>query len=300
MIALGIIALVSVLGLGGSTMVNKAGNKQAKVARESSAPPKDARVQESRLERDFKPIENPYRSDTAAGLKAAEVTETGLSWQALTDRARRLFDGDQPREASSLTTRNHQIAEANAHRQLRNTQFFTRRPVRLDDHDVPSPGNGTAVASQSWAARTWAQMKDLWNNGAIRFPLRNRWTLTSHYGSRIHPISGVRKNHHGTDLAAATGSPIYPIMPCEVTAVDDNNIAGLHVECRHPNGYKTRSLHMSQAYVKKGDIVNTEQALGAVGESGSATGPHLHIEIYKNGKILNPESLLFDKSVIMS
>lgn len=112
--------------------------------------------------------------------------------------------------------------------------------------------------------------------------------LTSGYGYRIHPISGVRTFHNGIDIAASTGTGVYSYASGTVIAVGQDNTLGKYIAIDHGNGLVTRYLHLSKFNVSKGDKVSTGDRIGSVGNTGYSTGPHLHFEVIKNGSYQNP------------
>jgi len=112
--------------------------------------------------------------------------------------------------------------------------------------------------------------------------------LTSGYGYRTHPISGVKTFHNGIDIAAATGTGVYAYASGTVISVSQNNTLGKYIAIDHGNGLVTRYLHLSKFNVEKGDKVSTGDRIGSVGNTGYSTGPHLHFEVLKNGSYQNP------------
>ena len=113
--------------------------------------------------------------------------------------------------------------------------------------------------------------------------------LSSGYGMRIHPILKVRKLHPGIDFSAPKGTPIYATGDGVVKRV---NVSlggyGRQVEIDHGYGYVTKYAHMEMFNVKKGQKVKRGECIGYVGNSGRSTAPHLHYEVRKDGKIINP------------
>ncbi len=99
--------------------------------------------------------------------------------------------------------------------------------------------------------------------------------------------------HPGVDLKAPTGEPIYPIMKGIVETVEFSRFAyGNSIVVDHQNGYKSRYAHLSRVYVHSGDEVNTKEAIGLVGSTGRSTGAHLHLEVYQNGRVVNPKTVI--------
>jgi murein DD-endopeptidase MepM/ murein hydrolase activator NlpD len=112
------------------------------------------------------------------------------------------------------------------------------------------------------------------------FPVAVPAPITSLFGWRIHPISGAQKLHTGTDIGAAMGTPVMATMPGRVILADDMGGYGLTVAIEHDNGVRqTLYAHMSQLFVRPGDVVQQGTVIGRVGSTGASTGPHLHFEL---------------------
>ncbi len=112
--------------------------------------------------------------------------------------------------------------------------------------------------------------------------------LSSNFGWRIDPISGIRKFHNGIDIATNYGAPIYAYTNGTVTEAGWDNTKGYHVTIQHSGGIKTNYLHMSKILVSKGQSVKVGQKIGQVGSTGYSTGNHLHFSVIKNGSYLSP------------
>ncbi|GHV81517.1 hypothetical protein AGMMS49991_00750 [Spirochaetia bacterium] len=125
---------------------------------------------------------------------------------------------------------------------------------------------------------------------AFAWPIKGR--LTSPFGWRSDPISGVRKHHAALDLAANRGTPIKAAMDGKVASVGYNSTYGNFIILTHGNGYQTLYGHMSAVSVKQGVRVNQGTKIGEVGSTGYSTGNHLHFAVYKNGRAVNPLDLL--------
>ncbi|MEO0608466.1 MAG: M23 family metallopeptidase [Pseudomonadota bacterium] len=113
--------------------------------------------------------------------------------------------------------------------------------------------------------------------------------LSSRFGKRRHPISGYTRLHKGTDFAAPTGTPIYAAGNGVVERASRYGGYGHYVRIRHSKGFKTAYAHMSRygRGVRSGVRVRQGQIIGYVGSTGASTGPHLHYEVYKNGKAVD-------------
>lgn len=112
--------------------------------------------------------------------------------------------------------------------------------------------------------------------------------LSSGFGRRTDPISGRMSMHTGLDFAAPTGTPIYAVGAGVVTFAARNGAYGNMIEVTHGGGYKTRYAHAHTLKVAKGELVQKGQEIATVGTTGRSTGPHLHLEIYRNGMAVNP------------
>ncbi len=117
--------------------------------------------------------------------------------------------------------------------------------------------------------------------------------VTSSYGKREHPISKEEDYHHGTDIAAAQGTPILAFDDGVVLEASEGDQTGKYVKIQHKDGLVTRYLHCDALLVAQGDTVSKGQAIAKVGSTGMSTGYHLHFEILKDGYYLDP-ALLFD------
>lgn len=129
-------------------------------------------------------------------------------------------------------------------------------------------------------------------SGAPRFALPVVGRPSSGYGERIDPIHHTRGIHPGFDLAARTGTRVGAAAAGEVVHAGPAGTYGNLVRIRHPDGYETRYAHLSQVDVKVGDHVEVGAEIGEVGSTGHSTGPHLHFEIRKGGKALDPAPYL--------
>nr|ADI18607.1 membrane proteins related to metalloendopeptidases [uncultured Rhodospirillales bacterium HF4000_24M03] len=117
--------------------------------------------------------------------------------------------------------------------------------------------------------------------------------ISSGFGRRRHPILGYTKMHRGTDFAAPRGTPVYGAGRGVIERAGRNGAFGHYIRIRHNGTYKTAYAHL-KGYargVKRGKRVKQGQVIGYVGSSGRSTGPHLHYEILRNGKQINPKRL---------
>lgn len=125
-------------------------------------------------------------------------------------------------------------------------------------------------------------------------PNKNLKRLASGFGNRLHPIYKTVKFHEGLDFSAQSGTPIYATGNGVVVKSSYSGGYGKLVEIDHGYGYKTRYAHMSRFKARKGQKVKRGDIIGYVGNTGSSTGPHLHYEVLKNGKPVNPVNYFFN------
>jgi murein DD-endopeptidase MepM/ murein hydrolase activator NlpD len=118
----------------------------------------------------------------------------------------------------------------------------------------------------------------------------------SGYGWRIHPIYKIKKFHEGIDFTAPVGTDIYATGNGTVVDLDRNPFRGYGnmVRIDHGFGYTTLYAHMNSINVKLGQVVRRGDVIGTVGNSGLSTAPHLHFEVSKNGKKVNPINFFFN------
>ena len=117
-------------------------------------------------------------------------------------------------------------------------------------------------------------------------------SLTSSFGSRKHPVLKKVLNHAGVDLRAKTGTRVTSAKEGVVTFAGRASGYGKLIIIKHSDGYETRYAHLSQINVKKGQKISQNQYIALSGATGRVSGPHLHFEIRKNGKIENPLTYL--------
>lgn len=112
--------------------------------------------------------------------------------------------------------------------------------------------------------------------------------LSSNYGIRTHPILGRRRQHHGVDLAAPTGTPVFATADGAVSRADRSRSYGLVIYLDHGADLQTRYAHLSRMVVADGQEVRKGDLIGYVGSTGRSTGPHLHYEVRVEGVAVNP------------
>jgi murein DD-endopeptidase MepM/ murein hydrolase activator NlpD len=127
------------------------------------------------------------------------------------------------------------------------------------------------------------------SSSAMRLPVSGR--VTSGFGSRFHPILGYERFHAGVDLKAVWGTPIVAAADGRVVSAGWRGGYGQLVSIAHAGGIQTMYGHMSRIAAFAGEAVRQGQVIGYVGSTGLSTGPHLHFEVLKNGRPVNPLSV---------
>ncbi|MBQ0165755.1 MAG: M23 family metallopeptidase [Treponema sp.] len=162
----------------------------------------------------------------------------------------------------------------------------------LDVNDLPTvtvmPGNVLFIPGGKLDNET---LQNALGNSFI-CPLSASYRISSYYGKRADPFTGVASNHTGIDLAVAKGTPIRAAKYGTVVTAGWSNTYGNYVIISHSDGYQTLYGHMTKYTVKKGQVVNQGELIGYVGSTGYSTGPHLHFSVYKNGNLINPLSVV--------
>jgi hypothetical protein len=125
----------------------------------------------------------------------------------------------------------------------------------------------------------------------LHYPLQQRYRVTSEYGWRTHPLTGVKRFHNGIDLGAPAGTPILASADGVVQSARANvGSCGTYIKIAHGNGLSTGACHLSRLHVAENDRVRRGQVIGEVGSTGAGTGAHLHFIIYQQGSTIDPRS----------
>jgi murein DD-endopeptidase MepM/ murein hydrolase activator NlpD len=118
--------------------------------------------------------------------------------------------------------------------------------------------------------------------------------ISSGWGMRMHPVYHVKMFHYGMDFVASTGTKVYATGDGEVLSTETLKSGdGKNIIINHGFGYKTRYCHLSRFNVIPGQKVKRGQVIGFVGSTGTSTAPHLHYEVYKNDKNIDPKYYFF-------
>lgn len=123
-------------------------------------------------------------------------------------------------------------------------------------------------------------------------PLERGW-IASRFGQRPDPFTGRLTFHAGLDFTTGkSGAEINTVAAGVVTWSGPRSGYGLMVEVNHGNGFTTRYAHAEKLFVEVGDVVSKGQNIALVGSTGRSTGPHVHFEVYKNGRVVDPAAYI--------
>ena len=193
----------------------------------------------------------------------AELIAKGKEFEALMEE----LEDEQEANADELANKKVEYDEA----KYREHMATTTQPTK------PAGNGNGGTPTKDELGKTWVIPCDY-------------TMVTSPFGWRIHPISGVEKFHNGVDLwcMGIYGKPIYATREGVVSYTGWYGSGGWTVMVDHLDGFKSIYMHMTNFIVSEGDFVMAGQVIGYVGDSGGTTGPHLHFEIRYNGAAVNP------------
>jgi murein DD-endopeptidase MepM/ murein hydrolase activator NlpD len=165
-------------------------------------------------------------------------------------------------------------------------QVFPGQKIRLSDMSKAAASTESVLGQ----APDFAIVPPAASQGELQAPAHGR--LSSRFGMRIHPVFGKEQHHDGIDISLPTGTPVQPVDAGRVTFAGTKGGYGLLVEIDHGNGLTSRYAHLSELLVGVGEEILPGRPLGLVGQTGVATGPHLHLEIRRDHQPINPLLLL--------
>lgn len=162
--------------------------------------------------------------------------------------------------------------------------------VAQEEPEKAVPAVGTVLLKSDYSGQTPPEKycMDHISFGELETMTPVQGAVTSVYGYRTHPVNGKYKFHGGLDIAGKTGSPIRAFAAGTVDYIGKNDSYGLYIQLDHGNGIKSFYAHCKSLCVKKGQAVAMGEKVGTVGSTGTATGPHLHLELKYNGRNLDP------------
>lgn len=158
-----------------------------------------------------------------------------------------------------------------------------------DDLNEAEPTTATGVPRRADEA---APLIDPKANPSVPTGMPVRGLVSSHYGMRFHPIRKRWLPHRGEDIAAPIGTTVSATADGLVMYAGRRGSFGNLVEIDHGGGYRTRYAHLSTIAVSAGTTVARGSAIGAVGQTGGATGPHCHYEVLVRGAQVDPKPFM--------
>lgn len=129
-----------------------------------------------------------------------------------------------------------------------------------------------------------------------RMPIANTY-ITSGFGGRADPFGGGSQYHKGIDFKASVGDPVTAVADGVVSYSGVRSGYGKVIEIDHGNGYVTRYAHNSRLLLKVGDLARAGQEIAKAGSTGRSTGAHVHLEVWQNGRVMNPRKFLGDQGL---
>ncbi len=161
---------------------------------------------------------------------------------------------------------------------------------QIDLGTLSRADSAPAARSMSMPEPLTQEISALPTTGALQSPLTGK--ITSPFGLRTHPVLGETQHHDGIDISQPAGTPVKPLSSGVVTFAGNNGGYGLMVEIAHADGLTSRYAHLSSLSVCTGEEIGQDQVIGAVGQTGMTTGPHLHLEILRRNTPVDPLTVL--------
>jgi len=216
--------------------------------------------------------------DLSASMKAAGVPEAqGREYVALLSRAIQLANGLSVDDKFDL------VIIRNPDGSMGQLVYAGMDRIARADVELMKWTDGKHVV--------WVNADGVGGDGSQAMGMPVHGHLTSGFGERFHPILGYERFHAGVDLGAAAGTPIVAAADGKVVSAGWAGGYGRLVAVLHAGGIETKYGHMSRIAAYPGEQVRRGDVIGYVGSSGLSTGPHLHFEVTKNGRPVNPMSV---------
>ncbi|MFP2912990.1 M23 family metallopeptidase, partial [Pyxidicoccus sp. 3LFB2] len=220
-----------------------------------------------------------YRARVARG--GAMPAEQAANWEAMT----RAMDGFLARPVAGTDSQD-----------VLRAQSVLEAELEQDGRtygDMPGALAESVVLRVGRLAVRMAELRRLERPAETEGLPRLTWPLapvsiTSLFGHRWHPVTGEHRRHLGVDLAAKPGQAVYTAEKGVVLRAGWNGDHGNQVEVQHAGRWVTRYSHLSRVLVEPGEVLERGDALGLAGETGLATGVHLHFELWRDGQALDP------------
>lgn len=204
------------------------------------------------------------------------------------DNARRIREGQNLR-VPSMDGLIHSVSRGESLERIAR-RYSVPVTALLDANDLSS--SSIAVGQKLFIPGATLSARELRKAMGELFLAPVQGRLTSPFGYRSDPFTGVRSFHTGIDLAAPTGTPVRSTLYGRVATTGYSNVYGNYVILTHDDGYQSLYAHLSSISVRRGQTVEQGVLIGRVGNTGYSTGSHLHFSVYKHGKMINPRTVL--------
>ncbi len=153
--------------------------------------------------------------------------------------------------------------------------------------------NAVKSLTQSWESQlSWLHALP------TGLPMGKEFRVTSGFGIRNDPFTGQLAMHEGLDFVAPLGTPVLATAAGSVTRSAFDSTYGNVIEVSHIEGFTTRYAHLSQRNAQVGQRVTRGQTLGLLGSTGRSTGPHLHYEVMRHERVLNPTQMIVEAGAV--
>ena len=228
----------------------------------------------------------------AAEATRQELTATQAELQEKQQKSMETLEallalGDEYREAIEATESDMDFILAEI--DDKQTQLDWEKYQQWLSTSVPETTPPTEAPTQSTESTQEPQPSQPDNGGSEGWVVPVDYVyISSPFGTRVHPITGVVTTHYGVDLAAYLGNPIYATRSGVVTQATYGASGGYYVYIDHGDGFTSIYLHMTHYIVSAGDYVEAGQVIGYCGSTGASTGPHLHFGLIYNGAYVDP------------
>ncbi|OKP74520.1 hypothetical protein A3844_24455 [Paenibacillus helianthi] len=159
-------------------------------------------------------------------------------------------------------------------------EMMSRIPVTITEAQKANTAKATLQAKKAIAEKSRLAPAVIW-------PTQSK-VITSSFGYRSDPFNGTSAYHSGIDIAGSIGDPVYAAMDGVVTTAEQMGARGKYIIIKHDNGLESWYMHLNGMLVSPGTRVSKGQKIGLLGNTGRSTGPHLHFQVVKQNKPVNP------------
>jgi murein DD-endopeptidase MepM/ murein hydrolase activator NlpD len=220
------------------------------------------------------------------------AAETPVSTKVDNDRKDEIEKPSVPSYVDTKTTLKKELVQITkkAEKQIQNNQQVVANKPDKTSLEMAKP-------STSGIKKTTQNNKESLIEAELSYipslsPIKAKYRLSSKFGNRFHPTLFRWQFHNGVDMACPTGTSIYAPANGLVVKAGWSKGYGNYIKIKHGNGYETVYGHLSKISVKNGQKLKKGHVIGQVGSTGQSTGPHLHYEVLKNNKRVNPSGYL--------